>query len=79
MILYLAKRAKSECLTAVPYLDTRESKCDNDDVEKLGQLLRYIISSKDMVLRPGVSGIRVHLFVDAPYGVHVDGRSEAVL
>ncbi len=27
------------------------------------------------MLRPGVSGIRVHLFVDASYGVHVDGRS----
>jgi hypothetical protein len=28
-----------------------------------------------MILRPGASGIRVHLFVDASYGVHADGRS----
>jgi hypothetical protein len=28
-----------------------------------------------MILRPAASGIRVHLFVDASYGVHVDGRS----
>ena len=28
-----------------------------------------------MILRPGASGIKVHLFVDASYGVHVDGRS----
>ena len=26
-----------------------------------------------MVLRPGAAGIRVHLFVDASYGVHVMG------
>ena len=28
-----------------------------------------------MLLRPGASGIWVHLFVDASYGVHADGRS----
>ena len=28
-----------------------------------------------LILRPGASGIRVHRFVDASYGVHVDGRS----
>jgi hypothetical protein len=28
-----------------------------------------------MILRPGASGIKVHLIVDASYGVHVDGRS----
>lgn len=77
MILYLAKRAKPECLTAVAFLATRVTKCNSDDVDKLIRLLRYIRASKDMgmVLRPGVSGIRVHLFVDASYGVHVDGRS----
>jgi hypothetical protein len=26
-----------------------------------------------MILRPGASGNRVHLFVDASYGVHADG------
>jgi hypothetical protein len=29
-----------------------------------------------MIFRPGASGIRVHLFVDSSYGVHVDGRSD---
>ena len=77
MILYLAKRAKPECLTAVSYLATRVTKCDSDDVDKLVRLVRYIRASKEMgiVLKPGASGIRVHLFVDASYGVHVDGRS----
>jgi hypothetical protein len=37
----------------------------------------YIRGTREMgmILRPGASGIRVHLFVDASYGVHVDGRS----
>ena len=29
-----------------------------------------------LVLRPGGMGVRVRLFVDASYGVHVDGRSD---
>jgi hypothetical protein len=77
MILYLAKRARPELLTAVSYLATRVTKCDSDDVDKLFRLIRYIRGTRHMgmILRPGASGIRVHLFVDASYGVHVDGRS----
>ena len=77
MILYMAKRARPELLTAVSYLATRVTKCDGDDVDKLMRLVRYIRATRDMgmVLRPGASGIRVSLFVDASYGVHVDGRS----
>jgi hypothetical protein len=77
MILYLAKRARPEVLTAVSYLATRVTRCDSDDVDKLIRVIRYIRGTREMgmILRPGVSGIRVHLFVDASYGVHVDGRS----
>jgi hypothetical protein len=77
MILYLAKRAKPECLTAASYLAGRVTRCDSDDVEKLMRLVRYIRGSKDMgqVFRPGNSGVEVNLYVDASYGVHMDGRS----
>jgi hypothetical protein len=77
MILYLAKRARPELLTAVSYLATRVTKCDGDDADKLMRLIRYIRGTRHMgmILRPGASGIRLHLFVDASYGVHVDGRS----
>jgi hypothetical protein len=80
MILYLAKRARPEVLTAVSYLATRVTRCDSDDVDKLIRVIRYIRGTREMgmILRPGVSGIRVHLFVDASYGVHVDGRSHTV-
>ena len=74
---YLAKRAKPECLTAGAFLATRVTKCTEDDIEKLDRLIRYVRYSKDrgLVLRPGVRGIGVRIFIDAAYGVHGDGRS----
>ena len=76
-LVYLAKRVKPECLTAVAYLATRVIKCSMDDVDKLHRVVRYIRWSGDsgLVFRPGGSGISVKLFVDASYGVHVDGKS----
>ena len=77
MILYLAKRTKPECLTAVSYLATRVNKCTVDDIEKLQRLVRYINATRGtgVVLMPGAGGITVKLFVDASYGVHYDGKS----
>lgn len=77
MVLYLAKRTKPECLTAVSYLSTRVTKCTTDDVDKLQRLIRYIAGTRDsgVVLMPGVAGITVKLFVDASYGVHHDAKS----
>ena len=76
-LLYVAKRIRPECLTAVSFLSTRVTKCDEDDVEKLRRLVKYIRKTKDLglVLRPGVAGISVRLFVDASFGVHADGKS----
>lgn len=38
MILYLAKRAKPECLAAVSYLAMRVNKRDSDNVELMWQV-----------------------------------------
>jgi hypothetical protein len=74
---YLAKRAKPECLTTVAYLATRVTRCTDDDVDKLKRLLRYVADTKDreIVIRPGVLGICVRVYIDAAYGVHADGKS----
>ena len=77
-LLYLAKRTRPECLTAVAFLATRVTKCDLDDLKKLTRLLLYVNGTKErgIVLRPGARGIRVRSFVDAAYGVYViDGKS----
>ena len=57
-ILYLAKRTKPECLTAISFLATRVTKCTPDDEEKLERLIKYIRHTKDrgIVLRPGQKG-----------------------
>ena len=76
-ILYLAKRTKPECLTAISFLATRVTRCTEDDEEKLERLVRYIrhSQSRGIVLAPGNMGIIVRMFVDAAYGVHQDRTS----
>jgi hypothetical protein len=56
---------------------TKVHSCDGDDVDKAIRLVKYIRGTKDtgIILRPGASGISVHLYVDASYGVRADRPS----
>ena len=76
-MLYLAMRARSDCLTAVAFLATRVTKCTTDDLTKLDRLMRYIWATRDRgtVLAPEARGIAVSVLIDAAFGVHPDGRS----
>jgi len=49
-VLYLAKRVRPECLTAVAILSTRVNECDLDDIQKLKRLLGYLKES--LALKP---------------------------
>ena len=75
-LLYLAKRVRPDILTAVAFLTTRTRAPTSDDLGKLGRVLRYLNATKEfgMILE---SDKDVHLlvYVDASYGVHVDGKS----
>jgi hypothetical protein len=76
-MLYLAKRVRPECLTAVSFLSTRVQECDVDDMAKLKRLLGYIRGSSErgITLRIG-KVICVRQYIDASYGVHTSsGRS----
>ena len=77
-MLYLAKRARPDCLTAVAFLATRVTNCTVDDLAKLDHLMRYVWATRDrgIVFAPGVSGIVVSVLIDAAYGLHMDGRSD---
>jgi Reverse transcriptase (RNA-dependent DNA polymerase) len=46
-LLYLAKKSRPECLTAVAFLATRVTRCTDQDWEKLTRLLRYINDTKE--------------------------------
>ena len=76
-MLYLSKRVKPECLTAVAFLSTRVEVCDIDDLAKLHRLLGYLRASRyrGIVLRVG-EHMTIRSYIDAAYGVHtVSGRS----
>jgi hypothetical protein len=76
-ILYLAKRVRPECLTALSFLTTRVHYCDIDDLAKLKRLLGYLLGTRDrgIVLRIG-EHMTVRPFIDAAYGVHTSrGKS----
>ena len=78
-MLYLAKRVRPECLTAVSFLSTRVSQCDADDLKKLTRLLRYVRGTPErgIVLEVG-DEIRVTIYIDAAYGVHLSsGKSHS--
>lgn len=70
-VLYLAKRVRPECLTAVAFLATRVHTCDVDDMAKLQRLLGYILATRErgICLRVG-QHMTVRAYIDAAYGVH---------
>ena len=76
-VLYLSKRVRPECLTAVAFLTTRVNVCDLDDLAKLKCLLGSIRYTRDrgIILRIG-DRMDVRAYIDAAYGVHQDsGKS----
>ena len=54
-IMYLAKRARPDCLAAVSFLATRVQRCTSTDLAKLDRLVRYIRTTKKcgFIMRPG--------------------------
>ena len=76
-LLYLAKRTRPDCLTAVSFLATRVNRGTTDDLAKLHSLMRYVSATKErgVIFSPGKSGITVSVLIDARYGVHPDGKS----
>jgi len=74
-LLYLAKRARPDLLTAVSFLATRVSQPTGQDWAKLERVLRYLNSTRDIWLTLSVSGAcTIEAYIDASYGVHADGK-----
>ena len=79
-LLYLATRIRYEILLAVNYLTTRVNKFTVGDKEKANRILEYLNGTRDigLTLCIGDEGpSSVHLFSDASYGVHEDGKSHS--
>lgn len=76
-LLYLAKRVRPECLTAVSFLATRVTSCDIDDMAKLRRVLGYLRGTRErgITLKIG-DHMTPKAYIDAAYGVHAEsGKS----
>jgi hypothetical protein len=75
-LLYLGKRIRPDILLTVGFLCTRVTKATERDMIKLQRLINYVCATKNKTLTLKVEyPLRVFCFVDASYGVHVDGKS----
>ena len=75
-LLYLAKRVRPDLLVSVSFLATRVRGATEQDHSKLDRVLRYLNATADLGLTLEVSDpITVLGYIDASYGVHVDGKS----
>jgi hypothetical protein len=68
-LLYLAKRTRPDILTAIAFLTTRVLEPDEDDLRKLGRVMRYVktTSHLPLTLQPDTR-INVTSYIDASYG-----------
>ena len=73
---YLAKRIRSDILTAVSFCATRVLSPDQDDLGKLERILSYLLYTKDqrMILKIG-DNVEITSFVDASFGTYIDMKS----
>ena len=79
-LLYLATRVRFEILLAVNYLTTRVNKFNQGDWEKAQRILEYLNGTQDIGLTLCIGKDEqpdIHLFADASYGVHEDGKSHS--
>jgi hypothetical protein len=75
-LLYLAKRARPDILTAVSFLCTRVQSATIEDAAKLARVLGYIRGTVDQVLyiRTAVRAV-VRVYIDAAYALPSDSKS----
>ena len=76
-ILYLGTHMRYEILNSVSFLCTRVSNPTTADQGKLYRLLQYINGSKDHQLILDASDMKVRQWIDAAFGIHIDGRSHS--
>jgi hypothetical protein len=75
-LLYISKRGRPDLLTAVSFLTTRVQLPTLDDWKKLMRVGCYLNGTKDLKLTLEPSRkVTISTYIDASYGVHVDGKS----
>ena len=81
-LLYIAKRARPDILTAVSFLTTRVQAPDVEDRKKLLRILRYLNGTISKAMRLVSTDLTtIHAYIDASFAVYSDfiGVTGAVL
>jgi hypothetical protein len=77
-LLYLAKRARPDILTAVTFLCTRVQSATEQDKDKLLRVRGYLKRTQSRTLLLRATGEnRITAYVDAAYAVHDDSKSHS--
>jgi hypothetical protein len=75
-LLFICKRARLDLQTAVAFLCTRVKEPTKDDDNKLARAIKYLRSTKDLVLRLRADKLNIlKWWVDASFAVHKDMKS----
>jgi hypothetical protein len=75
-IMYLAKRARPDVLTACSFLSTRINEATEEDMRKIDRVFKYLNGTSELVTRLKATSdcFNIHCYVDASFGVHKDGK-----
>jgi hypothetical protein len=76
-LLFMAKRARPDILTAVSYLTTRVQKSTISDWRKLVRVARYLNGTKSMnlTLKANPNEMILNEYVDVSFAIHPEARS----
>jgi len=75
-LLYMAKRARPDILTAVSFLTTRCTCSTEQDWNKLVRIAKYLYGTRDLSLRLTASDkVLINSYIDASFACHKDGKS----
>ena len=72
-LMYLSQRGRPDIRTAVAYLSSRVTKPNQDDLNKLSKVVKYLESTIDLPLRlQALNDGILDCWIDAAYGAHDD-------
>ena len=75
-LLYMAKRARPDILTAVSFLTTRCTCSTEQDWNKLVRIAKYLNGTKELALSlTADENITINSYIDASFACHRDGKS----
>ena len=76
-LAYVAQRGRPDIRMAVNFLSTRVANPDEDDYRKLGRVLKYLQSTRDLILRLEADADGKALWwADASYATHPDMKGQ---